>query len=160
MFLNMLMLNVSQHAYIESGSDLVDKIGKRWWIYAQQFEDQLYIAFCDRGVGIPETLPRHGHWEKIRALGKIVGLDDDAAMIQAAMEFGRSGAETEGRGLGLQDILNFANENPEGILWIFSRYGLYKKEKGKDKPTLRNYRRSISGTLIQWQVSLSPQASP
>lgn len=158
--INEAMLNVSQHAYSESVSDLVDRIGKRWWIYAQQFDDQLYIAFCDRGVGIPETLPRHGRWEKIRSLGKIVGLDDDAAMIQAAMEFGRSEAETAGRGLGLQDVLKFANENPEGILWIFSRYGLYKNEKGKEKPILRNYKKSIEGTLIQWQISLSQKASP
>ena len=156
--INEAMLNVSQHAYDESEPDLANKIGKRWWIYAQQFDDQLYIAFCDRGVGIPATLPRHGSWENIKSLGKIVGLDDDAAMIQAAMEFGRSEAKTPGRGLGLQDVLKFANENPEGILWIFSRKGVYITEKGKTKPELRNYKESINGTLIQWQVSLAKRA--
>lgn len=157
--INEAMLNVSQHAYDESESDLANKIGKRWWLYAQQFDDQLYIAFCDRGVGIPTTLPRHGNWENIRSLGKIIGLDDDAAMIQAAMEFGRSEAKIPGRGLGLQDVLKFANENPEGILWIFSRNGLYKNEKENEKPILRNHKKSIGGTLIQWQVSLAQQTS-
>ena len=148
------MLNVSQHAY-NTDSDLENKIGKRWWIYAQQFTNQLYIAFFDRGVGIPETLPRHGQWENIRSLGKVIGLNDDAAMIQAAMKFGRSQARQAGRGLGLQDILKFATESPEGVLWIFSRRGLYKYEKNKENPTLVDYPKSIGGTLIQWQVSLS-----
>ena len=148
------MLNVSQHAY-NTGSDLENKIGKRWWIYAQQFANQLYIAFFDRGVGIPETLPRHGQWERIRSLGKVVGLDDDAAMIQAAMEFGRSQAQKKGRGLGLQDVLKFATESPEGVLWIFSRRGLYKYENNRKNSILMDYPKSIGGTLIQWQVSLS-----
>ena len=149
------MLNVFQHAYTGVDSDIEKQLGKRWWIYAQQVDTQLYLAFFDRGVGIPATLPYNDKWERIEFLAKkVLSSDHDSALIRSAMELGRSEFKTPGHGHGLQDILRFVEENPEGILWIFSRQGLYRYEKDLDKHVLRDYPTTIGGTLIQWNVSL------
>ena len=153
--INEAMLNVFQHAYSGKESDVEEQIGKRWWIYAQQVDTQLFLAFFDRGVGIPTTLPFNDQWERIEYFAKrIRGSDHDSALIQAAMELGRSEFKTPGHGQGLQDILRFVEENPEGVLWIFSRRGLYRYEKDLDNHVLRDYPTTIGGTLIQWNVSL------
>ena len=159
--INEAMLNVFQHAYTGTETDLEKQLGKRWWIYAQQVETQLFLAFFDRGVGIPTTLPYHDQWERIQfGARKLLGSDHDSALIQAAMELGRSEFKTPGHGQGLQDILRFVEENPEGILWIFSRRGLYKYDKEVDKHVLRDYPTTIGGTLIQWNVSLRRTNAP
>lgn len=149
------MLNVSHHAYQDASAAFLAAVGKRWWLVGTQFGEQLYFVFYDMGVGIPNTLPKHSHWEQIQmTFHALVGHGHDSAMIKAATEIGRSKFQIGGHGWGLRDVMNFAAENPEGTLWIFSSHGLYKYESTTHSESLQEHKGNVKGTLIQWNVSL------
>lgn len=153
------MLNVIQHAYPNEKDSIVRKIGKRWWIIGQKIGSQLYLAFCDNGHGIPKTLPANDRWEQFRLVAsRFVGKGADCSLIKAAMEIGRSRSEASGRGEGLYQILEYVLNNPRGTLWVFSNRGVYSYNSETGDETFRESKRSISGTLIQWNVSVTVES--
>lgn len=141
------MLNVDYHAYPEAG------VAKSWWCTAVILEGDLYLSLCDRGVGIPKTLPRAGWWEI--AMG-LLPLNDDAQMIQAAMAYTRSAAKkkTE-RGLGTKDMQRLVLERGAGFMTIVSGRGHFKLD-GDDfgKETIFTTKEPIIGTAINWKIPL------
>lgn len=151
------MINVVQHAYPKNQRSRY-KLRNSWWMsgHVNQRTGKLVILFCDLGVGIPTTLPKVHGWEKIRAaLSILPGIKpNDAQMIMAGMEIGRTSTGLEGRGKGLNDLKRFVDDTGGGELCIFSRKGHYKYEPGK-VPGLRNYNVSICGTLIKWSVPIA-----
>ena len=143
------MLNVKYHAYPHQTE-------KRWWFTATIFEEQLYIAICDRGVGIPETLPRKGLGEILRS---VVG--DDSKMIQAAMRYTRTSREESGAGYGTRDIQRLILKQRQGNLTIISGKGHYRlscNEHGEEEELVNQIDDDINGTVIQWTIPLYPKS--
>lgn len=139
------MLNVKYHAYPNQDKNL-------WWLTCAIFDTQLWIAFCDRGVGIPNTLPRHSWFEKIR---KVAPLNDDAKMIQAAMEYARtSKEESQGRGLGSKDIQQLVLDHKRGHLTIVSGLGHYRLSGENEREETKALNADVGGTVIQWAIPM------
>ncbi len=148
------MLNVAYHAYPDGEEE------KRfWWVMAYIYASKLYIALCDRGVGIPKTLKEPGLFEPVMkrlSLGR-----DDGKMIKAAMEYTRSSRSESGGGLGSSDIQDLVLKNPKGRLVIVSGRGFYSLEgEGKEnkKEKTLEIKNDIRGTLIQWEIPLAGSA--
>ncbi|VUD48305.1 hypothetical protein TDB9533_01207 [Thalassocella blandensis] len=144
------MLNVQYHAYPTS------EIDRYWWIMAAIIDGDLYIALCDRGVGIPSTLPYSSWWEQIMGA---LPINDDAQMIAAAMKYTRSSViGKRGRGKGTRDIQKLVLEHKKGLLTIVSGKGLYRlngapyEEDRREEHFPLLY--DISGTAINWRIPL------
>jgi hypothetical protein len=147
--------NVGQHAYQNATSMTL----RQWWLSAsyQREERKLCVTFFDQGEGIPKTLPRSYFFETIK---DAFHLWTDAQKIAAAMEVGRSSTKKEGRGMGLQNLVEFAKAHKEGQLSIYSLHGMYRRNfavdglQHRDLSSQRNHLVSVGGTLIEWSVTL------
>ena len=139
------MLNVKYHAYPgNKGTDF-------WWITAAIIREELHIALCDRGVGIPQTLLKKGWFKPLKK--KLIPGVDDAEMIKEAMEYTRSSRKVKGVGLGSRDIQELVLDKGSGHLTIISGMGHYHLQGNKDEiPTKIGY--DVNGTLIQWRIPL------
>lgn len=153
------MLNVWQHAYSlqKITEEEIESLGKRWWLLGHRIDDDLYLAIYDRGIGIPTALPFKYTFEVIDKFLEILKLKNrsDVNMIHAAMEIGRTGTGKPGRGKGLQDVRKFVEENPLGVLRIYSNRGGYVYHSEDDRIEHHTRKLSLRGTLIQWNVKLS-----
>lgn len=144
------MLNVKQHAYPRKGPN------DFWWATATILENNLHIALCDRGVGIPKTLKEKGRFRAV--LAKLKPGAGNAKMIKAAMEYTRSSREGGGSGLGSRDIQQLVLEAREGHLTIISGKGYYHLQGESEKQLTREMTDDVAGTLIQWQIPLHRQS--
>lgn len=148
------MTNVAQHAYPEAAFEGVPPNYRRWWMTGSYDEQRrrMRILILDLGIGIPATLPRSSNWERIRGLIASVTGPDDAEMIAAAVEAGRSSTGAAGRGNGLQEIRQFVEQSASGRLRILSGRGEVTYEKGSGRPGKRTFSEPMMGTLIEWEV--------
>jgi len=143
------MLNVQYHAYPQ------DKEYNFWWVTAAIFENELHIALCDRGVGIPKTLLKKAWFKKFAQTFEL-GVDD-AKMIKEAMIYTRSSRKKRaGAGWGSRDIQRLVLDHGRGRLTIISGAGHYHLQTQDNKPheTTRKIRYDVAGTLIQWRIPL------
>lgn len=139
------MLNVTQHAYS-------DGTAAYWWMTAAIIDKELNIAFCDRGMGIPNTLPKQGWYEELKSR---FPSNDDADMIAAAMEYTRtSHPGNQGRGLGTKDIQNLVLLQKKGHLTIISGKGHYRLMGETNKIETNAISEDVQGTVIQWTVPM------
>jgi hypothetical protein len=149
------MANVNHHAY--ENKKLSNGLVGRWWLGAQLSTRKNYfeLTFYDAGVGIPKTLHRKYTAEMIRgALSLLPGiLPDDAQMIQAAVELGRSRTGLDNRGKGLLDIHSLITRLGVGALTIFSRGGRYRYD-AVNGASSQNDQNFVEGTLIKWEIPL------
>lgn len=140
------MLNVHHHAYAE-GQD------SPWWVTAAIIKDELFIALCDRGFGIPKTLPKTVWWEK--AMG-LLPINTDGQMIQAAMTYTRSSlGKKGGRGLGTKDMQKLVLEQKRGHFTVVSGRGHYRLSGDTGKEEVNSVELDITGTVIQWRIPLN-----
>lgn len=150
------MSNVSHHAYTNK-SLRTKKLQGRWWLtgYLDVAKDILSFSFYDCGVGIPKTLVRQYGIEYVRKLASLLPIfdPDDAQMIEAAVQLGRSGTQELNRGKGLQDMHNLIKKVGQGSLTIHSRFGSYRYDFPNSNP--KNYEQFLEGTLITWELPLS-----
>lgn len=155
------MTNTVHHAYPdEGGAELRRFIGKRWWAISQERDDELTIAICDLGIGIPKSLPRSASFSSgaVRALWRGLGLDSsDASAIKVAVELGRTSTGQKGRGRGLSEIVAAANLSAGGGVLISSNKGAFVSFDGKSYAD--NHPQSIRGTLIHWTVRIADDGS-
>ncbi|MGR8935923.1 MAG: hypothetical protein ACU837_16315 [Gammaproteobacteria bacterium] len=153
------MLNAHNHAYIQERKDGLNASfqEKRWWMLSQERDGFLYVAFCDLGVGIPETLPiKHKSvWEKLFNLGK----HSDAEIIEAATELKKTRTGRKNRGLGLNQMVTTVTKEFGGVIRIYSNSGLFNA-KFSDVKEHRTFKDSIRGTLIEWQIPLPIDITP
>jgi len=143
------MLNVQYHAYPK------DKKYDFWWVTAEIFDNELHIALCDRGVGIPSTLMKKAWFKKIAHT--LALRSDDAKMIKEAMKYTRSSREKgTGAGLGSRDIQELVLDQGRGRLVIISGTGHYHLQTRENKPRerARKIGYDVEGTLIQWLIPL------
>ncbi|EMB9232131.1 ATP-binding protein [Vibrio harveyi] len=142
--------NVKLHAYTNEDD-------KPWWIICNVIGDELYLAICDKGVGIPNTIKEQG-WikslvDKSPTLLQRFVNGSDADAIAISMEVGQTSTKKEKHGLGSKSIKALVDENPDGALWVFSNKGVYYKTDNETES--KNFKRSISGTLVQWNIKLN-----
>lgn len=143
--------NVGLHAYSseEQYGDFVSLAGKRWWILARLIEKQMFILVYDMGEGIPLTLVRRDIFSIIFQMFRP---KTDADKIKAAVQYGETRMKSDKHGKGLPDIKKFVIDNPMGELHIFSGMGRYSYySKNKEEESL-DYKYSVGGTLIQWNI--------
>ncbi|KQU90018.1 hypothetical protein ASD12_27885 [Mesorhizobium sp. Root102] len=146
--------NSKQHAYLEP--DEWFGVAPGTWFMSGSYDrasKSLTAAVYDMGVGIPRTLPRATIWEGIRgALAAIGGTTDDAQMIQAAMEYGRTRTTLQGRGNGLPTMMRILDHH-RGYLRIISGTGEAIYDSVRGVITATNHRVALGGTLIEWSIS-------
>jgi hypothetical protein len=147
------MTNVAQHAYPDAEFEGVPPNYRRWWMTGSYDSGQhcMRILILDLGVGIPATLPRSTN-ERIRGVVSSIVGGDDAAMIAAAFQAGRSSTGELGRGHGLEEVRQFMEQCERGRLRILSGRGEVVYEKGREEPRRRTLPTPFSGTLIEWEV--------
>lgn len=152
------MLNAHHHAYISPRNDNLDPNIKvnNWWMLSQEKDDFLYVAFCDLGVGIPETLPNtHPNlYQKIIAL--VQAGNKDGVAIREATGLKKTGTNKKGRGYGLNQMVNAVANELRGIIKIYSNHGMYRAESN-DKNSVESFDSSINGTIIEWRIPIRPQ---
>ena len=150
------MTNVVHHAYSDS-QELSPR--KHWWLSASRNVDmnEIRILIYDRGVSIPESLPRN--WkEQLRQHFPSTLTDDDSKMIRAAHDLSRSASRLQFRGHGLErDIRKYVEKiNCDATYRVVSRNGEYTyrtKSKKTGKENLRDFKRPLMGTLIEWRLA-------
>jgi hypothetical protein len=158
------MTNSTQHAYAFPRGDGIaqgDGAPEEWWMFAKEQEGELTVVLCDLGIGIPESLPLTQGTNKVvelvaRAARAAQVVHTDAHLIRAALEVGRSRTGESHRGKGLQDVVEVIDAAGSGALVIHSNHGRYvhRVQDGTTTENLHNYRNTIRGTLIQWQVPI------
>lgn len=149
------MTNSSQHAYLGSAinADL-----RRWWMFSQETGGKLSVAFCDLGIGIPASIMEPSEWDPgivskiLAALGFAVA--SDSRLIRAALELHRTRTGQRHRGKGLMDIMKVVTEAKDGFLHIHSNRGMVKYTPKDGAFAAIDFRGSIHGTLILWEIPL------
>lgn len=158
------MTNCVHHAYLESrGDGVTGKLEDGWWMFAQERETRLMVAFCDLGIGIPRSLPKthdptvlSGVLERVGRLLRVRGYRD-ADFVAAAFEVGKTRTAEPHRGFGLKEFREVIDNAREGTLRIFSNKAGYTYSLNIDDEPLEvrhEYNDSIFGTLIQWSLPL------
>ena len=148
--------NVVAHAYEmsrESGYPQARR--KAWYLFCREDSNDFFLAICDLGAGIPETLTRKHPQDLInRVLNMLAGrLGGDADMIEAAMEIARTRTRNPYQGLGLQDFKSVVDGLPGASLHIYSNAGAVVYRNGK-KVGKRKLSTSIGGTIVLWRVPI------
>jgi hypothetical protein len=148
------MTNVLNHAYdLEREDGLNVMPSKEWWMFSQEKDGFLSVAFCDLGAGIPRTLPikQPRLWRRITKLGK----STDADAIDHAIRDSTSRTHESHRGHGLGQIVRVVEAIQSAEVAIYSNRGTYIRHHGEKK--LYRHSDSILGTLIFWKVPLRSQ---
>ena len=153
--------NVVQHAYegVESSteSSSANNAPPRWWLFAQLKDMELQIAICDLGIGIPKSLKEKAELTNIlpnimRRLRK----RKSSGMIEIAVESSRSRTKLPHRGKGLPDMLVFSRQAKIGGFLIYSHHGYFAYNAHFQSETARDFYPPVGGTVICWQLPLSP----
>ncbi|MGZ0077106.1 hypothetical protein [Methylomonas sp. ZR1] len=148
------MTNSRQHAYIEPRQDGLHIFDEPtdWWMFSQEKDDMLTVVFCDLGIGIPATLPiKKPHlWQKLMTM---FGQVTDGQAILEAIADSKSRTGKSYRGKGLKQLLEVISASEKGILTVLSNRGCYRYQSGLEFQ--QNYKDSILGTLIAWQIPIT-----
>ncbi len=145
--------NVIYHAYPES----VLPDAAKWWMFCREDEDKLVVAVCDRGIGIPRSLPaRYPRevWGRLVDRFSFGSHHRDGAFIRAALEMRRSRTGKSNRGKGLHDVVSVARSCEGSRVFIFSNRACVTYDYLGEKIKVSNFKRSIEGTLILWFLPL------
>ncbi|TLS68160.1 hypothetical protein FEF65_03965 [Mariprofundus erugo] len=149
------MANSVHHAYIgmrKDGLQLKEEAND-WWMFSQEREGKLNVVFYDVGIGIPESLPRTrpSLWEVMQ---RFRFTKKDSEIIKFAAGAGKSRTEKKYRGKGLPQIVSTIHKIKGSNLIVMSNRGALVLNNGEKKSI--DYKKSIYGTLIMWEVPLSP----
>ena len=143
--------NSIHHAYPHS--DL-----KEWRMFAQLREGKLTVAICDQGVGIPSSLknkPELKEWLESRI--NRIKRKHDTFLIRLAVESSRSQTRLPHRGKGLKDMLEFVKSGTVGGFLVLSAKGAFSYNVLTTGHAKRDYKTSIDGTIIEWQILLGEE---
>lgn len=150
------MSNSVEHAYI---TGLQDEDSK-WWTFAGIHDDQVIVVICDKGVGIPATLPNTQGPNILKAFFEKLGVSlsnvVDSSYIKAAATLSRTRTGQANRGKGFTDITSVIDTIGAGMLSIFSNRGryIYKGNQGLVKDIVKDYKTSVCGTIVEWVFPL------
>lgn len=154
------MSNSVEHAYKYDNKHCERDQTAKWWTFAGIKGAELVVVICDKGVGIPKTLPITQGASSLSNLFKRLGFDPlrvkDSTFIKAASSLTKTSTGKTNRGKGLTDIKSVIDSIGAGVLSIFSNQGryIYKGDKGAVKELMHDYKDSVSGTIIEWTIPL------
>lgn len=152
------MANCVEHAYY--GCLENNDTATKWWAFAGVKENVLVVVICDKGIGIPKSLPLTRTGELIESFRSFLKLNrlNDSAMIKIASRMGKTRTNQGNRGKGLKDIRAIIDSLNEGSLSIYSNKGYYRYYRNNSKPKdrMKEHKSSICGTIVEWAIPLSP----
>ena len=162
------MTNSHHHAYLEPRFlDSPNDISlKKWWLFAKEVDGILTVCICDLGVGIPRSLKENTQnlnpgWmgvlkTYIQELRK--KYNEDSALIQAAIEIGKTRTNLPNRGKGLSQIIHELKKLPNAnvsVSILSNNGGFMSKSLKFADSILIPFNDSIHGTIITWKVHMS-----
>lgn len=156
------MANSVEHAYLDSKGQICEpEDTKRWWCFAGIKDDRLVVVICDKGVGIPKTLPmtQGSNLDLLFQLLRITKRTD-SAYIKTASSLKETRTGAKHRGKGIADMKRVVDMLNSSRLTIFSNRGLYRY-KGKTSPMLEalsDFKHSVNGTIVEWNIPLIKEA--
>lgn len=157
------MSNSVEHAYAANEALATSDGPAKWWAFSGIKDDKLLFVICDKGVGIPNTLPatQKGNLD---AIFNILGLTGrkDSAFIKAASNLNRTSTKLPNRGKGLTDIKSVIDTNDGALLSIFSNRGRYIYKglnRGLVKDIVLDYKHSVGGTIVEWVIPLPKEGT-
>ncbi len=146
------MANCVEHAYYNTDEQT------RWWAFSGIKDNKLIVVICDKGIGIPRSLPLTRKEELIHHVMSVLGLSklNDSALIKIAARMGRTRTDKGNRGKGLKDIKSIIDISNEGSLTIHSNHGYYSyyKNNGNTSDRKREQKSSVNGTIIEWAIPI------
>ncbi|MEC6833596.1 ATP-binding protein [Photobacterium toruni] len=153
------MSNSVEHAYMNDDNCISKNNTSKWWTFAGVRDNKLCVVVCDKGLGIPSTLPKTQGMDRIKdiliSLGANRNLVSDSNFIKAATCLSKTRTGKDHRGKGLADIKSVIDTIGHGHLLIFSNKGEYRyKAHGKVNEVIRDKKTSINGTIIEWIIPL------
>ncbi|UCI24590.1 hypothetical protein [Mesorhizobium sp. B2-8-5] len=148
--------NAISHAYPSDFQPTHPYAGHRWWGASCLDIKEMRLRFFifDQGAGIPFTLPKGPLYERILAFvaERSAGLiSDDAHMLRAAFEVGRTSTGLNNRGLGLQRMADVVRGSGSGFLRIISGKAEIVHHHD-DRIVSHGLPSHIGGTLIEWSM--------
>lgn len=148
--------NAISHAYPTDFEPRHPFAGHRWWGASclDIAGKRIRFFIFDQGAGIPFTLPKGALWEHIVAfLAERSGglISDDAVMLKAAFEAGRTSTGMDNRGLGLKRMADVVRGSDSGFLRIISGKAEIVHWANDDIAT-KGLPTHIGGTLIEWSL--------
>ncbi|ENU4118520.1 hypothetical protein ACGHBE_004533 [Pseudomonas aeruginosa] len=163
--------NVRLHAYPDC-----EPHQKRWWLMCHTFGKELYLAIYDNGVGIPKTIVERswllssmkvvqpGEYRKILEVVPdlekngmsiyIPTIIPDEKLIFYSMQGDVSGTKQDKHGQGSKSIKKLVSDTDDGLLWVFSNYGLCTFTADDQTPSMSKLKAKFPGTLVQWNIEL------
>lgn len=151
------MANCVEHAYYNLNDEHLD--GTKWWAFAGVKDNILTVVICDKGIGIPNSLPLTRADELIQSLKNALQLRklNDSAMIKIASQMGRTRTNQGNRGKGLKDIKSIIDVENKGNLSIYSNKGYYTyfRSKNRLKDHMREHKTSVCGTIVEWAIPVT-----
>ncbi len=154
------MSNSVEHAYEGDDSHCEEDSTAKWWTFAGIRNSELVVVICDKGVGIPQTLPKTQGATRIEELLRLLGIKrfeaKDSTYIQAASSLSNTSTGKSYRGKGLTDMKKVIDSIGHGFMSIFSNYGryVYKGAQGAINEVTIDYKQSVSGTIVEWVIPL------
>lgn len=150
------LTNTLHHAYCAQRDDGCRPFSeRRWWMFTQERDGTLTIVVCDLGIGIRRSLPIQWPRSFIAQVFKRLEVRDlDVASIRLALVIGESVTGQKHRGMGLPQIWNDMKEADVGEIAIFSGRGLLAHAADGKREWDTQYKDSILGTLIAWEVPI------
>ncbi|EGT0642946.1 ATP-binding protein [Citrobacter braakii] len=154
------MSNSVEHAYIDDIEHSMDDQTAKWWTFAGIKDNQLIVVICDKGVGIPSTLPRTQGMTLLESFFNKLGVSlnnvQDSSYIKAAATLSRTRTGQANRGKGLTDITSVIDSIGSGVLSIFSNKGryMYKGNQGVVNDLVKDYKTSVCGTIVEWTIPI------
>lgn len=163
--------NVRLHAYPDC-----EPHQKRWWLMCHTFGKKLYLAIYDNGVGIPKTVVERPwflaamktvqpeEYKKFLEIAPdlekngisllIPTIIPDERLIHYSMQGDVSGTKQDKHGQGSKSIKALVNDTDDGLLWVFSNFGLYTFNADDQTPSASKLKAKFPGTLVQWNIEL------
>lgn len=163
------MTNSHHHAYLEPRfpDNPADTSLKKWWLFSKEVDGVLTVCICDLGVGIPRSLKENtknvtpGWFDILKNYVKELRkkYNEDSALIKAAIEIGKTRTNLPNRGKGLSQIIHELNRLPNAnvsVSILSNNGGVMSKSLKFTDSILIPFNESIHGTIITWQVQMSP----
>lgn len=134
-----LMANTTQHAYTRANIMFFHS----WYVFAENTENEIRVAFMDNGLGIPRTVNK----KMGESAKKLFGIDEEYKLVLSALkgEF-RSETKKSNRGKGLPEIYEPNLNGDVKDLTVISNNAFFSDKEAKD------IKQCFEGTLFYWRI--------
>lgn len=152
------MSNSVEHAYVDCDKCTESDGTAKWWTFAGIYDKKLIVVICDKGIGIPGTLPKTQGTNVLVSLFRTLGVSlanvKDSMYIKTSTILRETRTGQVNRGKGLHDIKSVIDAVGDGYMGIFSNKGryVYNGNTKKVSDVLTDHKSSVNGTIIEWAI--------